>query len=236
MTLTHRERLMIIIGLIVVALVAYIFYFVIPYVNNTGDATKRYAEAQSRLNLLKTEQTMAVQLRGEIGDLNSQLRGQGNAVPAGVDHAKILLYLKKITDGRTENLSINLPKDPELTNRFLVQGVTLKFSTTYADFLKIIDDLKKNELYSRVTYLNISYISKEQSGTEQQGSGTVGPDGTSSPEDMTPPTPRQTADKNVLDVQIELNFFAVQPTEGNPAVQPLAPISTARANALMPEK
>ena len=100
MTLTRRERIMIIAGLIVVTLAAYIFYFIVPYANNSSEAVKRYGEAQAQLSLLKTKQTMAAQLQGEIDDLNGKLKSEGSAVPTGVDHARILLYLKKITDGK----------------------------------------------------------------------------------------------------------------------------------------
>jgi len=224
---------MIAVGFIVVILAAYIFYFIIPYISSTAAATKMYNDAQSQLNLLKTKQTMSVQLKGEIDDLNNQLKSDGAAVPTGIDHARILLYLKKITDGRTENLTINVPKDPDLTNRFLVQGVTLDFQTTYPEFLSIIGDLKKNELFSRVSYLKINYSPKDDVVPKQPDDGNTGSGQTISPQDT--PTPITVPDKNVFVVHIELNFYAMQPSDSNTVSQPIAPTTTARTNILMPE-
>lgn len=234
MTLTRREKIMIVAGLIIVALASYIFYFFIPYMNNTNDAIKRFGDTQTQLNLLKTKQTLSVQLKSEIDDLTNQLKNEGSAVPAGVDDARILLYLKKITDGRVEKLVINVPKDPELTNRFLVQGVTVKFNTTYQEYLTIIGDLKKNELFSRVSFLQVTYSTNATAGAEQPLGGTGNPGEPVSPEATQAPLAPD--DKNVLSVQLELNFYAVQPSDGNTVAQPLAPITASRSSSLMPVK
>lgn len=221
MTLTRRERIMVVAGAVIVTLTAYIFYFLIPYINDTGDAARRYSEARSQLNLLKTKQAMSTQLQEEIDNLNGQLKGAGASVPDGIDHARILLYLKKITTGRAESLSVSMPNDPEIINRFLVQGVALDFNTTYPELLGIVADLKKNELYSRVSYLDVGYA---------QAEATAQPGVEASTEPAGPP------DVNVLKVHLELSFFAMQPEGGKPATQPEAPSATQRSSSLMPEK
>lgn len=224
MTLSRREKIMIIGGLILVSLTAYIFYFFMPYQSGISDATKRLNGAKSQIGLLNTKKTMSAQLKNEIASLSDELKGSGSAIPTGVDHASILLYLQGLTDGRAEKVAIAIPKEPELQNGFLLQAVTVDFQTSYSEMLQIIGGLKENKLYNRVTFINAAYTPPAAQDT---ANGTTVPEATEAPS--------LTAGSNVINVHIELNFYALPPTAGQQPAEPLPPSNGDRESSLFPK-
>lgn len=221
MTLTRRERILIIFGLVLISAVVYVFYFLIPFFNGTGDAMRKISEAQAQIALLNSKVKMSGDLKSEIATLQEQLKGSDASMPEGIDHARILLYLKEVTDSRAADVSVAMPEEPALSGSFQTQAVNLDFRSDYTGFEKIVAALKENKLYNRVTFLNAEYTPAES----QTGADTAG-----TPAQATPP------DKNVLKVHIELCFYALQPAEGAAPAPPLEPSATQRTADLFPKK
>lgn len=227
MTLTRREKILIITGLIVVSLAAYAMYFLIPFFNNTNDANTRTITAQGELNTLNGKLAMSKLVKDEIASLNSQLKSQGTAIPSGIDHARILLYLKELTDGKATGVNIQVSGDTAIENRFLLQPVTVDFQTTYPMLTKILENLKKNGLYNQVTFLKVDYVPATEMG--------IAPAATTEPADSAYPV-QTAADKNILAVHLEMSFYALQPSDSEQPQPVLTPASTDRNTSLFPLK
>jgi hypothetical protein len=224
MTLTRREKILIVGGLIVVTVVMYLLYFLMPYLNNMTDAKKKLNDAQTQLSMLNNQSTMSAQLESQIADFENQLKTDWSSIPAGIDHARILLYLKGITDARAENVSIAVPGAVAAAGPFMTQTFTLDFKTTYQDLLHILGVIKKNELYSRIALMKAEY---HPPPTE--------PTAITEPAPAADATPAAAVeDKNVIAVPIEFVFYAPPPAEGVQPEPVMPPTNTQRATPLMP--
>jgi hypothetical protein len=216
-TLTRRERIFIIVGLILITAVLYLVYFLLPSLNRFGEDGRRLLEAQSQLGTLRYQAAGVQKLDGEIGELNEQLGTQWACVPVGIDHARILLYLKELTDGRAENVGIAAPNPAEPDGSFLRQTFTVDFQTSYANLLSILGDLKKNGLYSRVTLMTADYRPEEAAAAG-------GAD-----------EPIFSKKSNyVIAVHLELSFLSLAPSGGEEPAPAMTPTNAQRHESLMP--
>lgn len=222
MTLTRREKILIIVGSIIVVVALYLTYFLFPCLNSFNSANRKLSDYQAQLNTLNVKAAGDTQLQTQIDDLNNQLKTEWSSVPVGMDHARILLYLKKLTDGRSDNVVINVPTPMKTDGPFLTQALTIEFNTTYADLRAILSDLKRNQLYSKIMLVKADYVPQD-SGAAPASEETAVPQATLTPEV-----------KNVISVHIELSFYALRPA-GNEQPQPaMTPTNTERVNSLMP--
>ncbi len=64
-------------------------------------------------------------------------------MPTGIDHARILLYLKQLTDGRAESVGVTVPETAKTDGSFLLQTFTLDCRTSYRNLLGMLDELEK---------------------------------------------------------------------------------------------
>lgn len=221
MSLTRREKILIIVGSIVITLALYLVYFLVPFLHKSSDVDKQLSDAQSQVSTLDAKIAGAASLEKQISQLNEQIKTQWSSVPTGMDHARILLYLKQLTDGRSENVMINVPEAVQADGAFLTQTFTLDFNTTYPQFVDILADLKINELFNKVKLIKADYQIPVVAVENTPGS-------TASAQ----PTP--TPDKNVIDVHIEFAFYALPPTAGESPQPAMTPTVTARSKDLMP--
>jgi hypothetical protein len=224
MTLTKREKILIVVGLIVVILAMYFVYFWIPYTKNKTDANAKLTANITELNSLNLKSASTAKLEKQIEQLKNQIKTDWSSVPTDIDDARILLYLKKLTNSRAVSVNISVTDDVKAEGPFLLQTFKVDFSTTYSNLLAILGDLKKNELYNRVSYLQTNYQPSSLAETDQ-------PQATSAH-----PAPAATANPNVITVHIEFSFIALQPDPGVSPEPAMTPTVTARSNSLMPVK
>jgi hypothetical protein len=220
---------MIVAGLIIVAVALYLVYFLIPYFNDSNEADKKLMDAQTQLSALNARALGASKLNGEIEELNGQLREQWSSVPTGIDHARILLYLKQLTDGRAESVAVTAPETAKPDGSFLLQTFTLDCRTSYRNLLGMLDDLKKGELYNRVTLLRADYRSNGETENATPAPGETEPVATPTP------APKHNSDY-VISVHMEFSFVALQPADGEMPEPAMTPTNKQRSDSLMPEK
>lgn len=225
MTLSKREKFLIVFGLIVVTVAVYVMYFLMPYLQNTSDTQQRLASAQSRLNVLNMEAANLGSIKDTIAELDGSLKEKGATVSTGIDHAKILIYLENLISSRAKGVSIMAPADQAQTGKFNTQHITIEFRTTWKNYVAIMDDLKKNELCSQVAYVQAEYRKPES-----QGAPTASPD---LPETA---AAAPITDKNVIAVHLELVFYAFELPEGQQLEPPLPPTKADRLLTLFPAK
>ena len=230
MKLSRREKVLVVAGSIIVIVVLYLLYFLVPYLNNMNDANKKLSGAQAQLNTLNIEAAGAAQLDDIIKNSNNTLKTKWSSIPVGINHARILLYLKELTDGKAENVSVAVPQPIQAEGSFQTQLFTLDFNTSYPELLLILDNLKKNALYNRVTLLKVEYT---PSVTEN---ATPAPGETGQAAATQAPTPIPTADINVITVHMEFAFYALLPYGSELPAPAMTPTNTDRNNGLMPDK
>ncbi len=229
MTLTKREKFLIVFGLIIVTVAVYVMYFLVPYLQNTSDTKQRLASAQSRLNVLNMQAINIENIKGDITTLEENLKEKGATVSTGIDHAKILLYLEDLIKGRAQEVSILAPADQATqAEKFETRQITMEFRTTWKNYVAIMDDLKKNDLYNQVAYIQTEYR-KANAGAAPL---------TASPDTTQTATPEATLmpadDENVIHVHLELVFYAFKLPEGQQLEQPLTPTEADRKLTLFP--
>lgn len=225
MTLTRREKFLIVFGLSAVLIAAYVFYFFIPYQQKSSDARTKYATTQSQIGILNAKAAGIETLKKEIASIEDGLTNQSASIPSGIDHARILLYLEKLTKGRSSDLKITATGETKIVDRFLTQLVTVEFSTTWPQLQKLLDDVKSNELYNRVAYLGIKYEPKQEMPPSEA-------DATA--ENNANPTVKPVTDPNMISVHMEMLYYAFQPEEGKSPEPPLPPNAADRRNSLFP--
>jgi hypothetical protein len=218
MTLTRRERVLIIVGLIVVTAALYLVYFLLPNIKDYNDATARLSAAQSQLNQLHYQAASVQKLDGDISELNEKLRTQWACVPVGMDHARILLYLKELTDNRAKGVTVTAPDPAEAAGSFLRQPFTVEFKTSYANLLLILGDLKKNELYNRVKLMKADYQPEDVTAADNADA----------------PAFLRTG-SYIIDVHLEMSFLSLAPAGGEVPAPAMTPTNTQRRESLMPK-
>ena len=232
MTLTKREKFLIVFGLIVVTVAVYVMYFLMPYLQNTSDAKQRLTSAQSRLNVLNMQASKIGSMKDSIAELESNLKEKGATVATGIDHAKILLYLENLVKGRAKGISIQAPADQEQAGKFQTQHIAIDFHTSWKEYVAIMDDLKNNELYNQVAYIQAEYRKPES----QQAPVTTSPESTTPADATATPAPAALPDNQVIYVHLELVFYAFELPEGQQLEPPLTPTEADRKLTLFPAK
>ncbi len=228
MALTKREKFLIVFGLIIVTVAVYVMYFLVPYLQHTSDTKQRLAAAQSRVNVLNMQAANIGSIKDSIATLEGNLKEKGAAVATGIDHAKILLYLENLVKGRAKGISIQAPADQAQTGKFQTQHIAIDFHTSWKEYVAIMDDLKKNELYNQVAYIQAEYRKPEA----QQAPVATSPDAT----ETVAATAAPITDKNVIYVHLELVFYAFELPEGQQLEPPLKPTEADRKLTLFPAK
>lgn len=230
MTLTRREKFMIVIGLIVVSVAAYTMYFLLPYLEDTSQANQRLAAAQSRINILNAQSANIGTMKDNIATLENELKDQGATIADGIDHARILLYLEELAKGRAVDVSIQTSVDQPEESKFLTQSVAMDFRTTWPQFVAMMEDLKQNKLYHRVAYLKSEYRQQELQWEQED------PAATETAGETPVPTVAPVTDKNVIYVHLELVFYAFELSDGQQLEQPLPPTASDKKDTLFPAK
>jgi hypothetical protein len=165
-------------------------------------------------------------MKDEITTLEGRLKDSGSAIPTGMDHARILLYLEKLTAGRARDLSVTITEDKSEQSRLLTQPVTAEFCATWPNLKNILDELKQNKLYNRVLFMSTDYKPVQQMASPVTADANAAPAATASP--------APASGKDVLQVHLELVFYAYQPADGQKPDLPLLPAAKERANSLFP--
>lgn len=257
MKLTRRERTLIIAGLAIVLAAAYVFYFLVPYFNDTAAASLELVQTGSKIKLLQMQQGMADKLREEIETLTARIAEEGASMHRGIDDARTLLYLQKLTDGRAVDVSVSSTGEPELKDGFLQQAVTLDFRASYPSLLEIIGELKDNALYNRVTFFRAEYrpaagtapatasdatpaaapsTAKPAETPGESPAATASPASTPAATPAATPAPGETPDANVMAVHIEFVFYGLPEDGERQGTPPLAPATGGNAEDLFPSR
>lgn len=209
MTLSRREKFLIVFGSIIVSVAIYVMYFLIPFLTDSADTLQRQITAQAQIDQLQQISAGSAMTKKEIAEKEAALKEKGGTISDGLDHAEILLYLDRLTNGRAKDVTVHLSPDQPVQHRFLTQSVVMEFRTTWPLCQAILADLKKNGLYNRIEYVSTEYR-KPEAASEPTVGETASPESTAAPKD-----------KNVIFAHIELTFYAFQPTvSAAPATEP----------------
>lgn len=239
MTLTRREKIIIAVGAVLISATAYVLYFLIPTINNSAAAGARLIQAEGRASQLNYMAEQAKKLEEEINTLDSQLNAKSDTLPKGISHARMLLYLKELTDGKADFLTISMQPQPRPEGSFLLQDVTLEFRVNYEEYIAILSSLKENKLYNRATFVQARYAPVQTQTPEPTQTPEAG---TTASASQTPaaatPTPEPTArpvGDNVLQVHIELSFYVLAPEDGEQAKEPMEATNKDKVTDLFPK-
>lgn len=239
MTLTRREKIIIAVGAVLISATAYVLYFLIPTINNSAAAGARLIQAQGRASQLNYMAEQAKKLEEEIKTLDSQLDARSDTLPKGISHAKMLLYLKDLTDGKAEALSISIKPELVPEGSFLLQDVTLEFRSNYAEYIAILSGLKENKLYNRATFVQAQYSPVETQTPEPtqtpEADATAGVTPASTVGTPAPAATARPVDDNVLQVHIELSFYVLAPENGEQVKEPMEATNKDRTSDLFPK-
>lgn len=239
MTLTRREKILITVGAVLISATAYVLYFLIPTINNSAAASARLIQAQSRASQLNYMAEQAAKLEEEIKALDSQLDAKSDTLPMGISHARMLLYLKELTDGKADFLEITMQPEPRPEGNFLLQNVTLEFRVNYSEYIAILSSLKENKLYNRASFVQALYAPEATQTPEptQTPVADVTAGATQAPAAETP-APEATArpiGDNVLKVHIELDFYVLAPEDGEQVKEPVEATNKDKTGDLFPK-
>ena len=239
MKLSNRERALIIVGSLVIAIVAYIFYFVMPLSDREAKSTKELNDANQQAQILKSEAIGVQKLKDDVSKLSDELDKKTAALMSSMDDAQILIYLQKLTDDKASGLNVVFDPTIDETGLLLRQTVTLEFNATYRNMTDIIDALNKADIYNKVQVVNATYRQEAAviapDAVAPTATAPEGTAATATPKPMATPT-STVKDPNVLKVHIETYFYAHKPVEGvTPA--PAIPATTAdRGSSIFPEQ
>ena len=239
MKLSNRERVLIIVGGLVIAIVAYIFYFVMPLSDRAAKSTKELNDANQQAQILKSEAIGVQKLKDDVSKLTGELDKKTAALMSSMDDAQIMIYLQKLTDGKASGLNVVFDPTIDETGLLLRQTVTLEFNATYRNMTDIIDALNKADVYNKVQVVNATYRQEAvifaPDATAPTATPPAGTAATATSKPTATPTPTA-KDPNVLKVHIETYFFARKPVEGVTPT-PVIPATTAdRGGSIFPEE
>lgn len=220
MKLTKRERTFIIVGFVAVAIIAYVFYFVMPQFSRQSALATQIMTATANLQTLKQKSAMMDNLKKQAETLQADINGQTQNIPHGSNDAIILLYLRQLADRTGVDISVSFAQDQTETDAFVQRLAAVEFKSSYAKASKFLEELGKEELSNKVMLVNAGY---EPAQAGQGGDSTTVPT-------ITMPT------TDTVKTHIELTFQAFKLMDGEtPSSPPVAANIKDRAVNLFPD-
>ncbi len=227
MKLTKRETTMIIVGFLLVAVIAYVFYFAMPQAEKQSKMAMDILNANSSLQTVKVKAASIEKLKSQVSSLQDQLNSETENIPHGSNDAIILLYLRQLADRTGLDLSVTFADKPTESGAFIRRLVAIESQTSYAKMSALLRELSKEELFNSVQVISAVY-----EPVEVNESPAAPADQTTAPEATATPTP---SDTGTIMAHIELYFDAFKLVGGEqPSVPPLTADIKDRAENLFP--
>lgn len=216
MKLTRREKTMVIIGFVLVAVVAYVFYFAMPQMNSQTALAGQILTAGTTLQTLQAKAATIENLKKQISSTEEELASETKNIPHGSNDAIILLYLRQLADRTGTDISVTFSDKPMESGAFVRRLVAIEGTTSYAKVSKLLEELSHEELFNSVQIISAKYEPVE-TPIDTAATATAGATQTEAPA----PTPAALSTDTVK-AHIELYFDAFKLVEGEqPSTPPL---------------
>ncbi len=232
MKLTKRETTMIIVGFLLVAVIAYVFYFAMPQAEKQSKMAMDILNANSSLQTVKAKAASIEKLKSQVSSLQDQLNSETENIPHGSNDAIILLYLRQLADRTGLDLSVTFADKPTESGAFIRRLVAIESQTSYAKMSALLRELSKEELFNSVQVISAVYEPVETT----EGPVTADEDQATSGGQTAAPAPTPTATPtDTIKARIELYFDAFKlMSDEQPSVPPLTADIKDRAENLFP--
>ncbi len=155
MTMTKREKILIIIVLIMAVLCVYYIYFFQPNIKELEDLA---AERTNKEMSLATNEQMKSSLDliiMNIADSESQILELGNNISSGFDQPAVLVYLHETIGKRAQKGTFEF-EAPTDVGQLKVTRVRATMKCTYEILKSILKSLSEGEYFVKVVELDVS--------------------------------------------------------------------------------
>ncbi len=225
MTLSKREKYLLIFGGLFVAVVLYTVYFLLPWLQRQQQSRQALQEAQQQAQIQQFQVQAQNTLQTELQTLNAELADKTATVPTGMDSARMLLYLNDLFDGNASDVQYTFDAGAKNSGSLLYQTVAVDFVATEANLNKILATLAEEKLYNKVQVFQTTY--RTDLGTEEaEQIQTGGKESEDKPAEKGAP--------EALKVHLETYFIALPTKDGTAAEPALAPATDTRDGELFP--
>ncbi len=225
MTLSKREKYLLIFGGLFVAIVLYAVYFLLPWVQRQQLSQQALQDAKQQAQIHEFQAQAQSKVQTELESLNAELASETATVPTGMDSARMLLYLNELFDSNASDVQYTFDAEEKSNGSVLYQTVAVDFVATEANLNKILTTLAEEKLYNKVQVFQTTYrtdLGAEEAEQIQTG-GKEAMD-----------KPAATATVEPLKVHLETYFIALPAAEGQTAEPALTPGSETRDGELFP--
>lgn len=227
MKLSKRETIMIVVGFILVSVVAYVFYFLMPQMSKQQSLLTQTLTARSNVQTLKAKAIAIESFKNQIASLQSELDQKTQNIPHGSNDAIILMYVRQLADRVGVDVRVafadtdaqQADQSGDDNSAFERRVVAVDLVTTYAKLNQLLAELNKVELFNDVQIISAKYEPQPE------------------PSDSVSPAPTATAaiSENSLNAHIEIYFDAFKLLDGeNPSTPPLNPNIQDRTGNMFP--
>lgn len=208
MSVTKREKILIVIVLILAVCCGYYLYFFKPQ-SDQIDGLNKSIDTKS-VDLANNEQIQKVisQLDKEISDDQDKVNKYGSGITKGFDQPSILVYLQEKVSKYADKKSFQFTNITPL-GQLQVCPVTVTLECNYSNLKKLLSDLNTGKYLVKIASLSVDKHNDDIAATTQT-SPSPATNSTISKTATTSPTPAPSAPdvkKDSLDVTINLEFY-----------------------------
>ncbi len=196
MTMTKREKNLVLILLVLIALCAYWLFFLSPYVEEMKVLEAKNEANQIALYNKSQQQLKNTELLKNLTDNEQQIATLSEGITQGYDQPAILVYLEKTVKEHAQKLTFSFGETKQ-TGLLVACPATVTMQSSYDGLKKVLSALAEGEYFVKVTGLIAQLGSEEEvTTTETNEDGETVSSTTTKPSDK-------------LDVTLNLEFFCM---------------------------
>ncbi len=234
--MSPRDRNVLLLGLLVIALVGVGYYFLIlsPLLNNLDERAQERDDKEAQLANLQQEVAQLEAVRREAPEIQRQLLELSKRIPEQAEIPTLVVQLEEIADasGVTQlRIVPGTPAPPPGGGDFSVVPITMSFDGTYEQMQDFL--LRTRNLSRLVSVRSVTFCRPERPAQEALGEVEV-----QCPEEeaATEETETIVGIEEVLDVELEAEvYFQPQDVPAGPApTAPTPPATTAPPETTTP--
>jgi septal ring factor EnvC (AmiA/AmiB activator) len=152
MKLSRREKILLILVVVLALGAVYYFYFLTPFTKEMTQIQSDIAQKQTEFSTLNMQNGQLKLLDKQIDDLKTQNKELLDKIPTGFDQADLLNFIYDLTKSKSDKTSYIFEQPVDYV-KIDCQKATLTFNTNYGNLKEILNTLKTCRFNNRIVLM-----------------------------------------------------------------------------------
>lgn len=194
MTISKRERTLIVIVAILAVICLYYVFFLKPHLDEMQQVNSSISDNEALIYAREQQKVIIQNLDGTIVENEQKAANMSAGITQGFDQPPVLVYLKKTISDNANKLMFTFGNLSQ-AGQMVVCPVSITMTSSYEGIKNILAELNNDQYFIKVTALSIMAGADSAAATVPVADGTL-------------PAEIITAPNNLLEVKLDVEFYS----------------------------